>query len=175
MRRFAFRLLIVILLCACGISVGAESVKHGFPSMFSAGEIDVSNSAVGVTDFVTYTCTGCYFGLNGASEVSICMGKNNYVVISPALNKVKSLTITYTYAGKDSDYYKNFNVYVSEDGSTWGDALTGSTRVTSTSFRIAVPEGYYFIKIANTKSTTLYIVSIEYEFDSCPSCNSYVY
>ena len=173
MKSFTLRLTIVLLLCAGGMSLRAETIRHAFNSMTTSEEITFTdNNTVGTTDFVTYTCHDCEFGANLSYQVSIrLLDTNDNVVISPALNNVRSLTVGYTPVSVNG---RNIKVYVSEDGSTWGSALDYAD-VKSGSIELSIPEGYYFIKIQNSQSTDIYISTVEYGFDACSDCHSYDY
>ncbi len=172
MRRFTL-LMTALLLCAGGMFLRAETISHGFNTMNKDKTIVFNmDFTEGTTDLVTYTCHNCEFGPTASSsQVSIrLVDKNDYVVISPALNNLKSL---YMVCETSVEPKSILRVYVSEDGSTWNDALTGAETPMAGAMRIAIPEGYYYLKIANSKSTAIYIRSIAYEFDNCPSCFTY--
>ena len=173
MKSFTLRLTIVLLLCAGGMSLRAETITHKFNAMNSSGEISFNEDyTIGTTDFVTYTCTNCSIGANMGDPVAIQFkNSSSYVVISPALNNVKTLTIGYYPTDVNG---RNIKVYVSEDGISWSSALDYAT-VKTGSIELLVPEGYYFIKIQNFKSTPVNISIIEYGFDACSDCHSYDY
>lgn len=170
MKRFTL-LMTTMLLCAGGMSLRAETVSHAFGDMAAKEQIAFTEyNTVGTTDFVTYTCSNCDFG---GSPISIrLLETNDSFVISPALNNLKSIKLGYT-SSKSLDH-RNFKVCVSEDGIEWGDGLT-STNLTSGSITYSIPAGYYFIKIQGLKSPGASIWLIEYEFDDCPSCFTYVF
>lgn len=176
MKRFTL-LLTALLLCAGGMTLRAETVTQSFNDMSLKGKITFTGgNTVGTTDFVTYTCYGtkCKFEQNaslGLLTIAL-VNSSSYVVISPALNHLKSITLNF---GTTGDPYKILRVYVSEDGSTWSEALTGATSSSTGTMRIPVPEGYYYVKVANITATAIYIWSFMYEFDNCPSCYSYDY
>lgn len=172
MKRFALQISMLLLLCAGGMSLRAETVTHSFNLMNGNGGITFTNSnTVGTTKLVTYTCSDCEFGPDPSSKVSIrFLEKYDSVVISPALNNVKSLYLLCTSSVEPKSILR---VYVSEDGSTWSNALTGATTPMAGAMQIAIPEGYYYLKIASISNTDIYILSIAYEFDNCPSCFTY--
>ena len=175
MKRFTL-LLTALLLCAGGMTLRAETVTQSFNDMSLKGKITFTGSTVGTTDLVTYTCygTGCKFGQNASSTgLYIRMLKtNDYVVISPALNHLKSIRMDCETTG---DPKRILRVYVSEDGSTWSEALTDATSPMTGAVQVPIPEGYYYVKVARVTGTDIYIRSFMYEFDNCPSCYSYDY
>lgn len=146
----------------------AETITHDFHEMSRLSQLTFSSAnKVGETDLVTYTCsgTGATFGVTN-SKICIQLPQNGgQVITSPAIENLTRVKISHYPASK----CENLKVYISTDGSSWGSALSGDAIEygNSGTIFVTVPKGNYYLKFANTTSTAVSIIQVEYTTEPC--------
>lgn len=129
-------------------------------------------------DAITYTCGGksaSKFGLDHVykSVMSInLLNYGDYVIISPAIDNLRGFDIFYEPA---SQIRNTIQVYLSTDGISWGEPLTGENITYAKGvINVTPPSGSYQIKIVDTNgSYDASITEINYMIENC-NCFRYV-
>lgn len=156
------------ILLLCSATGGAEKYVHDFHTMTGASTIAFSGAnKVGTTDLVTYTCSAsAVFSATAASSSRICifLEKNgDEVVLSPAIANLDSLSIYYLPVAA-----RTIDVYVSTDGSDWGEKLELTESVAGIKLCKLPEKGNYYLRIVNSKySNAFYISQIDFFTKPC--------
>ena len=61
--------------------------------------------------------------------------------------------------------HTNIQVYLSKDGVSWGDPLSGT--YTTTGIDLTFPQSDYYIRLTNTTATTVWIEGLYYTWGDC--------
>lgn len=171
------RILIITTLCLLCAGIRAESITttQDFSSMASLGTLTFTlSNTVGTTDFVTYTCSGtnAEFGADHVyrTKISIRLPKNGSTVTTSRIDELKEILIKFY---PSNEYRPNLRVQLSRDGETWGDPLTGDEiDYTDGTVSVTIPRNNYYVRIRNSSTKDVSIVSITYYQDHC---NCFVY
>ena len=162
--------------------IHGENITHNFQSMNTEPrtiEFQSNNKyARSTTDAITYTCGGksdCKFWTDHVSHTFLSINLLNYgdyVIISPAIDNLKGFDIFYEPA---SQIRNTIQVYLSTDGISWGEPLTGENIAYATGvINVTPPSGSYQIKIVDTNgSYDASITEIDYMIENC-NCFRYV-
>ncbi len=146
--------------------------RHNFSVLNAEGNLAFLNSnTVGKTDVLTYTCSGGgTFAFTSTYVISL-PNNGSEVVISPAISKLAGIYITYS---SPSSQCENVKVYVSTDGTSWGEPIPNADIVcTPTTIDVTLNRRNYYIKIVHTKKADFYIGSIDYYTEDC-NCFPYI-
>lgn len=116
-------------------------------------------------------------GADPSSQISVALTHSgDYVTLSPAMGDLSEFVINFTSNTKKTADYTNIKIYISEDGSTWGDPLP-TNRVNCAlagTVKAIIPKGTWFIKVLNTNgSKPVYITTLRYTPVNC-NCNTYI-
>ena len=146
--------------------------EHDFSDLKEKGKLEFTGSTIGTTPELTYTCSGGgVFGMEGVLWVINLSAKNSEVVISPAISKLAGIYITYS---SPSSQCENVKVYVSTDGTSWGESIPNADIVCNSSIiDVTMNRRNYYIKIVHTKNENFYIRSIDYYTEDC-NCFPYI-
>ena len=162
--------------------IQGENVTHNFQSMNTEPRTIVFESdkyARSTTDAITYTCGGksdCKFWLdhvyNSAMSINL-LNYGDYVIISPAIDNLRGFDIFYEPASQMRNTI--IQVYLSTDGISWGEPLTGENiNYEKGVINVTPPSGSYQIKIVDTNgSNDTSITGIDYMIENC-NCFRYV-
>ena len=163
-------------------TVSAETITHNFNDMYYADPrtlILSSGNTVGTTpEDIIYTCGGNatakfwndhVFGTKISAQL---LDYGAYLIISPAIENLTEIAITFE---PTSEVRDNLKVYISEDGSNWGTALSGDAiSYTKGMIRATFPAGNYYIRIFdNNGSYDASILHISYTKENC-NCFRYI-
>ena len=165
--------IIVLSLCLFAAPLSAETITHNFQSKSSTMAFSSGNTIGTILPDTTYTCSGTSAAFTPFGSPSrVCIGlpnKDNAVVLSPAIENLDSLRISYLPAAD-----KTIDVYTSEDNSSWTKrTVTGTTNGLRYVKLPAV--GNFYVKIVNPKtSNTFYITEIKYITNPSSGCNCFV-
>lgn len=140
-------------------------------------EFESNNTyARSTTDAITYTCGGrCTFWLDHVYKAVMSINLLNYgdyVIISPAIDNLRGVDIFYEPA---NEMRNTIQVYLSTDGISWGEPLTGENIAYAKGvINVTPPSGSYQIKIVDTNgSNDTSITEIGYMIENC-NCFRYV-
>ena len=161
--------------------IHGEKITHNFQSMNMKHTIEFESAnkyARSTTDAITYTCGGTSaskFGLDHVykSVMSInLLNYGDYVIISPAIDNLRGVDIFYEPA---NEIRNTIQVYLSTDGISWGEPLTGEDiKYGKGVINVTPPSGSYQIKIVDTNgSYDASITEIDYMIENC-NCFRYV-
>ena len=172
MKRTLIAMVLFTLSSAICRAEGEPTITHNFASMSSASTLAWPvNYKTGVTDDVTYSCTGTSstFGVDhvNGTTISITMSKaDDVITLSPALEGLTKFEI---YFYPTNAKRTNIEVYVSTDGVNWGDAVSGDNRSDSNGLiRIKdLPRNDYRVQIRNKTATAISIFEMRYYQSSC--------
>jgi hypothetical protein len=121
----------------------------------------------------TYTCgDDAVFGLKSGKIYLLMNNSGDSVTLSPAITDLSEIRIAYSPFTTDNYHLL---VYVSEDGSSWGNPLPASrfSNLGAGFAMIIVPKGTSYVKIENSDGTDLAISQIIYTPVDC-NCNTYI-
>ena len=172
MKKVSYLLIISLFTLSSAVCrAEGEPLIHNFPDMSGKGTLTWPvNYKTGVTADVTYTCTGtaATFGVDQVYKtyVALNMSKSNdTITLSPALEGLTKFEI---YFYQDATR-KTIEVYVSNDGVDWGEAITGDNRVDDSGMiRIKdLPRNNYYIQLRNKTNTAVSIYELRYYQSSC--------
>ena len=161
----------LFVLSAATISAEAEVITHDFNAM-NGTTLQLTNSNLtGTTDLLTYTCSGsAIFTLDhmnpiGKKKICIYMPNSSSVFTTTAVEGLMQIHLSPYPPSK----CENIKVYVSTDGTNWGDAISGDAIEYQNNGGIwaNVPRGTYYIKVTNTTSDQVSIISIAYNISPC--------
>ena len=166
------------MLCPLGVWAQRTGTEQEFHVMAGNGTLTFAgdDNKIGITDFVTYTCSGhkdAVFGLyppfpSIGGKVSIILPKNGTVTTTKIADLV-GLSITHRPATKCTDV----QVSISMDSINW---IVVSTPESYYFGAIDIPNfvhDSYYVKITNTTKTDFAIRMITYYTDNC-NCFRYV-
>lgn len=144
---------------------------HNFNTLQAAGKLVFTGSTIGTTPELTYTCsgTGAAFAYTDANYVISLPNNGSEVVISPAISKLAGIYITYG----PSSQCGNVKVYVSTDGTSWGEIPNADIVCNSSIIDVTMNRRNYYIKIVHTKNENFFIRSINYYTEDC-NCFPYI-
>ena len=165
------------MLCPLGVWAQRTGTEQEFHDMADKGTLTFAgNNKIGITDFVTYTCSGhkdAVFGLypplpSIGGKVSIILPKNGTVTTTKISDLVGLLIIHDPYSKCE-----NVDVYISLDSAKWElVSVEGTHKTGSIDIPIFMHDSYY-VKITNTTTSTFAIRSISYFMEKC-NCFRYV-
>lgn len=126
----------------------------------------------------TYTCgSNSSMGADPSSQISVALTHSgDYVTLSPAMGDLSEFVINFTSNTKNTANYTNIKIYISEDGSTWGNPLPANrvNYASAGTVKAIIPKGTWFIKVLNTNgSKPVYITTLRYTPVNC-NCNTYI-
>ena len=162
--------------------IHGENITHNFQSMNTEPrtiEFQSANTyARSTKDAITYTCGGTSaskFGLDHVYKSVMSINLLNYgdsVIISPAIDNLRGFDIFYEPANEKRN---TIQVYLSTDGISWGEPLTGENIAYAKGvINVTPPSGSYQIKIVDTNgSYDASITEIDYMIENC-NCFRYV-
>ncbi len=173
-----------ILICLFSLSPiisGAETgtIPHDFNKMYYEDKtLNVINSnKTGITDLVTYTCTGSkaeifldLFNLDGRKKIAINLEEYGNYVTTTAVSNLQRLEISCNSQKENT----NIKVLISTDGINWRDPdnIDYGSVITAT-----FAAGDYYVKILNNASgNKVSILKIDYiyiDLSGCPNCFLY--
>lgn len=168
----------VLVLSSAVLPAFSVDITHHFPTG-TGRYIGTGNKSCSMTDdsgTYTYTCGGkAEFG---SKSSQICLLMNNsgdYVTLSPAVPDLSEIRINYSPFTSSSTPIYHLQVYVSADGSDWGDPLPADrfSIINSSYIKIIVPKCTSFVKVVNTDGTDLAIKEFRYTPVNC-NCNTYI-
>lgn len=179
-----FRYLGALLFAGMPFSVIlGENITHNFQSMNTEPRTiefeSVNKYASSTTDAITYTCGGTStskFWLdhvyNYAMSINL-LNYGDYVIISPAIDNLRGFDIFYEPANENRNTI--IQVYLSTDGISWGEPLTGENiNYEKGVINVTPPSGSYQIKIVDINgSYDTSITEIDYMIENC-NCFRYV-
>lgn len=147
------------------------STPHDFQSMVTKSELSTANSNTTIlTDFVNYQCTGTnakmWKDLASGQYWSINLPKGNTTYVTTAcINELAEFQIVHY----PTSTRPEIKIYVSRDGSSWGDPLTTDyVTYSSGAIDVTVPRNNYYVRIKNTSSTSdVSILRIIWYQDHC--------
>lgn len=144
---------------------------HNFSDLKAKGKLEFTGSTIGTTPELTYTCSGkgAAFAYTNADYVISLPNNGSEVVISPAISKLAGIYITYG----PSSQCGNVKVYVSTDGTSWGEIPNADIVCTSSTIDVTMNRRNYYIKIVHTTKADFYIRSINYYTEDC-NCFPYI-
>jgi hypothetical protein len=162
--------------------IHGENITHNFQSMNTEPrtiEFESDKYASSTTDAITYTCGGtsdCRFWIDHVSHTFISinlLNNGDYVIISPAIDNLRGFDIFYEPANEKRETI--IQVYLSTDGISWGEALTGENiNYEKGVINVTPPSGSYQIKIVDINgSYDTSITEIDYMIENC-NCFRYV-
>ena len=125
----------------------------------------------------TYTCGGeAEFGIKSSQICLLMNNSGDYVTLSPAMGDLSKFVINFTSKTTETANYTHIKIYISEDGSTWGDPLPANrvNYASAGTVKAIIPKGTWFIKVLNTNgSKPVYITTLRYTPVNC-NCNTYI-
>ncbi len=144
----------------------AETITHEFRTGFT-----FSNSNKTATkDGFSYSCgsstASFWLDLIYGSVISLNMPDgSSAATTSTAIENLTRVMISHYPASK----CENLKVYISTDGSSWGSALSGDAIEYGNggTIFVTVPKGNYYLKFANTTSTAVSVIQVEYTTEPC--------
>ncbi len=145
---------------------------ENFHAMYIAGTLETESPyTVGVTDFVTYTCTGTNAKIwMYDTQICICLPKNGSTVTTSLISNFKHLQFNYypTTENYLTPPSTTMRISISEDGSSWTEITSSATGIKGV-VNVDMPTpGSYYLKIQNTNGTyPFYISQIQYTTESC--------
>lgn len=174
MNRSVVSILVLVLMSAVMPAFSAD-ITHNFRAA-TGRTFGPNNKSCTITNSdgtYTYTCGAkAEFGIKN-SQISLLMNNSgDYVTLSPAITDLSEIRIAYS-PFTTGNYH--LRVYVSEDGSSWGNELPAArfSNVGAGYAKIAVPKGSSYVKIENTDGTDLVISEMRYTPTDC-NCNTYI-
>jgi len=170
-------LLVIGILCATVCRAG-NTYTEVIQTLCTTGKMVLSaENTIGKTDSVTYTCSGgASIGMDvirpiGQKVIAINLpGKDDQVVTSELEDLTK---LRFYYYDFTSDLQKkvvdtSIRVYVSEDGESWGSALTDEVSLSGKTIIVDLPKGTRRVKLQNVVSTRPFSIwQIDYTFEHC--------
>jgi len=165
------------MLCPLGVWAQRTGTEQEFHDMADKGTLTFAgNNKIGITDFVTYTCSGhkdAVFGLypplpSIGGKVSIILPKNGTVTTTKISDLVGLLIIHDPYSKCE-----NVDVYISLDSAKWELVSVEGTHKTGSIDIPTFMHDSYYVKITNTTTSTFAIRSISYFMEKC-NCFRYV-
>lgn len=143
----------------------AETITHEFASGFTF----TNSNKTATKDGFAYSCSSTasfWLDLIYGSVISLNMPDgSSAATTSTAIENLTRVMISHYPASK----CENLKVYISTDGSSWGSALSGDAIEygNSGTIFVTVPKGNYYLKFANTTSTAVSIIQVEYTTEPC--------
>ena len=165
-------------LCPLFVFADREPEVHIFQTLTSTGKIVYKNdNKTGVTDLLTYTCTGSEFGedffsSSSLKKISINFGSKNAMVTTTAVDSVERVIVNYLY---DSDPKKRppvIELRLSRDSVHWTDPIE-PTSSSLGNYEFNFVPGRYFIRLTSKNSYKASITSLRYSFGWC-NCFLYI-
>lgn len=173
------RYTIICLFTLSSALCGAESRTvpgQDFAALVKEKQMTLNPPAntIGVTDFVTYTCSGgAEFTAdeNTSYKIAILLNASGEQVQTTQITNLDSLRISYAPAVSNKD----MTVSISTDGSVWQEvAIQHKASGLKT---VKMPRvGDYYVRIARKGSDNVYIIQIDYiyiDLSGCPNCFIY--
>lgn len=144
----------------------AETITHEFASGFTF----TNSNKTATKDGFAYSCgsstASFWLDLIYGSVIALNMPDgSSSATTSTAIENLTRVMISHYPASK----CENLKVYISTDGSSWGSALSGDAIEygNSGTIFVTVPKGNYYLKFANTTSTAVSIIQVEYTTEPC--------
>lgn len=163
-----------LLILGSVISRAADVVTtQNIHTMYTNGTLTTESPyTVGVTDFVTYTCSGTNAKIwmyDAQTRVCIFLPNNGSKVQTSLISNFKHLE--FYYYPVDKNYLSptcTMVISISEDGSSWTNITASATGING-AVNVDIPTpGDYYLKIQNTNtSKPFYISQIQYTTESC--------
>ena len=167
---------VLFSLCTVFAYADRDSEVHNFQSLSSTGKIVYKNdNKTGVTDLLTYTCTGSEFGedffSSSLKKISINFGSKNAMVTTTAVDSVERVMVNYLY---DSDPKKrpSIELRLSRDSVHWTEPIEPTSSGLG-NYEFNFVPGRYFIRLTNMNSNKASITSLRYYFGWC-NCFLYI-
>jgi len=157
-----------------------DPVRHNFHTLANYGGMTLNNpfNTIGVTDFVTYTCSGTntkfWYGAETGNEVAVFLVSDDSQVVTTLIQNLDSMVIYYS----SSSTQKRLSVAISPNGlDSWGDDLELKPIKGSEARSVKLPSaGDYCVRIMKNVDKA-YIKQIDYYFldplSGCPNCFIY--
>ena len=162
-----FRIICVSLLVLCAPHLRAETITHDFDALFKSTKLILTNSnKTGTTEEVEYTCGAgterFWYDLVYSDKIAINLPNNGSEVSTSVIENLTQVRISH-YPNAECT---NLKVYVSTDGTSWGDPLSGDAMEYGLGTTFAdIPKGNYYLKIANSSSAPFSIIEMRYTTD----------
>ena len=170
MKRTIYIIALLTLSSAFCRAESVPSITHNFNTMSENSTLTWPvNYKTGVTPQLTYACTGTSATFGTYSDVNITLNMsaaNDIITISPAIEGLTKFEINFYQNSKR----ESIEVYVSTDGTNWGDPITGSDYREDAKQLIRIknlPRNNYYIQIRNKTSTAVSIFEMRYYQTSC--------
>lgn len=163
MNRWIHSVILLLALSVAVSSVEAGSATHDFNTMAGSTLIFSNNYQTGTTDLLTYQCNGS--AVFAATNSTICLKMTNSsseMVSDRPIPNLSSLKVLYYSA---SYPYTNIQVYLSKDGVSWGDPLSGS--YSKNGIDLTFPQSDYYVRLTNTTASTVWIQGFKYTWGDC--------
>ncbi len=165
-----------IMLIGLPMMVRAEriSTRHEFQNMVTKSEITITNSyKTAETALTTYNCSGtnCTFAKDHLTGKlwSFKMENKGSTVTTSRIDELAEFRI----AHYPTTRYEDLKIYVSTDGTSWGDPLSGDAiSYSASAINVTVPRNNYYVRFYNNASTDVSIISIIWYQDHC---NCFIY
>ena len=165
-----------IMLIGLPMMVRAErtGTKHDFQEMFTKSKITITNSnKTAETALTTYNCSGtnCTFAKDHLTgqRCSFKMLDKGSTVVTTRIDELVEFQI----AHYPTSRYEDLKIYVSTDGTSWGDPLSGDAiSYSASAINVTVPRNNYYVRFYNNASTDVSIISIIWYQDHC---NCFIY
>lgn len=151
------------------LSAHATDISHVFAS---GCNFTNDNKTCTTSDGYTYSCgANATFGAISSTTYLKLYNANDYVTLSPAIDNLVELQI---YHNTISGGATSVRVYISDDGSTWGEPLPESRMTYRNSYvLVKIPKGRHFVKILQTSGTP--DVNISQITHTTTDCNCFEY
>ena len=166
------RISVLTLLILSAATGNAENVTvfQDFTSMSVSTMKYEDGNRVGITDFVTYTCSGknTLFAYV-SSRIVIQMPEAGSTVTTTQIKDLHGFLL-HCYTAKNNP--PDLKIYLSKDGVDFGEPLTADhISVVGTSVDVSFPLEDYYIRIVNADgSPQVSINAIKYYMNHCPKC-----
>ena len=165
-----FRIIICVsLLVLCAPHLRAETITHVFSTDVAKFDKvnNVANKQATMKDGFVYTCgtSSAVFGaelIYSTSVIAINLPNSGSEVSTSVIENLTQVRISH-YPNAECT---NLKVYVSTDGTSWGDPLSGDAMEYGLGTTFAdIPKGNYYLKIANSSSAPFSIIEMRYTTD----------
>ncbi len=179
MNRTIFVIMVLVLSSAFSPALAAV-ITHNFDDKFKARPMELSfyaeNTKATTNDGYTYTCSGnAEFGIDGGYLYLLMPKSGDDFILSPAITDLAEILLYYS--PFTSPPYPNYHiqVYISSDGSSWGDPLPAArlTKADIKSVKVLIPKGTHYVRIRHTDNTAIKIQQITYTTSDC-NCFQYI-
>ena len=166
--------IMVLVLSSAVLPAFSADIVHDFTS--GTGRTFDGNKSCTITQSsgtFTYTCgANAVFDSKGGKIYLLMNNSGDSVTLSPAITDLSEIRIAYS-PFTTGNYH--LLVYVSEDGSSWGNPLpaTRFSNLGAGFAMIIVPKGTSFVKIVNADGTDIAIKEFRYTPVNC-NCNTYI-